>query len=164
MKTNIHVWSHLAQFFLEWEMFRTKVVEEIKTHILCPLTFFFKSCCLWDNVGKYCRNGEAASDVRCMRMACCITKATHTHTHTHTVHEYGMLSLFHCNNNCTNAPQRYIIRTLPLLFRAIAWHCHVFVPFNSSSWCVVLQKHRCRLLYLWETVLFLSQAVNILPN
>jgi len=30
-----HLWSYLAQFFLEWEVFRTKVVEEIKTHILC---------------------------------------------------------------------------------------------------------------------------------
>ena len=25
--------SYLAQFFLEWEMFQTKVVEKIKTHI-----------------------------------------------------------------------------------------------------------------------------------
>jgi len=30
-------------------MFQTKVVEEIKTHILCSVTFFFrKSCRLWD--------------------------------------------------------------------------------------------------------------------
>jgi len=25
MKTNIHFWSYLAQFFLEWEMFHTKL-------------------------------------------------------------------------------------------------------------------------------------------
>jgi len=30
--------SYLAQFFLEWEMFRTKVVEEIKTHVLWSMT------------------------------------------------------------------------------------------------------------------------------
>jgi hypothetical protein len=29
---NIHFWSYLARFFLEWEMFQTKVVEKIKTH------------------------------------------------------------------------------------------------------------------------------------
>jgi len=40
MKTNIHFWSYLAQFFLEWEMFQTKVVEKIKTHVLCSVTFF----------------------------------------------------------------------------------------------------------------------------
>jgi hypothetical protein len=32
-------WSHLAQFFLEWEMFQTKVVQKIKTHILCSVNF-----------------------------------------------------------------------------------------------------------------------------
>ena len=41
MKTNIHFWSYLTQFFLEWEMFQTNVVEKIKTHILYPVTFFF---------------------------------------------------------------------------------------------------------------------------
>jgi len=39
MKTEIHFWSYLAQFFLEWEMFQTKVVEKLKTHILCFVTF-----------------------------------------------------------------------------------------------------------------------------
>ena len=50
MKINIHFWSYLAQFFLECEMFQTKIVEKIKTHILCSVTFFQKSCRLWDNV------------------------------------------------------------------------------------------------------------------
>ena len=34
MKTDIHFLSYLAQFFLELEMFETKVVEKLKTHIL----------------------------------------------------------------------------------------------------------------------------------
>jgi len=33
-------------------MFQTKVVEKIKTHILCSVIVFRKSCRLWDNVGK----------------------------------------------------------------------------------------------------------------
>jgi hypothetical protein len=37
MKTNIHSLSYLAHFFLEWEMCRTKVVDNIKTHILCSV-------------------------------------------------------------------------------------------------------------------------------
>jgi hypothetical protein len=53
MKTNIILWSYLAQFFLEWEMFQTQVVEKIKTHILCSIIFSpRKSCILWDNVEK----------------------------------------------------------------------------------------------------------------
>ena len=35
MKTDMHLWSYPAQLFLELEMFQTKFVEEINTHILC---------------------------------------------------------------------------------------------------------------------------------
>jgi hypothetical protein len=34
MKTDIYFWSYHAGFFLEWEMFQTKVAEEIKTNIV----------------------------------------------------------------------------------------------------------------------------------
>jgi hypothetical protein len=55
---------------LELEMFQTRFKEEIKTHILCSITFFRKSCRLWDNVEKYCRAWQATDDnmahVRCM--------------------------------------------------------------------------------------------------
>jgi hypothetical protein len=50
--------SYLADFFLEWEMFQTKAVEKIKTHILFSITFFLKSCCLWENMEKYCTAGQ----------------------------------------------------------------------------------------------------------
>jgi len=61
-------------------MFRTKVVEKIKTHILCLVTFFRKSCRLWDNLGKYCRAGQATDNniIWRMRIGCWITKATNT--------------------------------------------------------------------------------------
>jgi hypothetical protein len=38
MKTNTHFWSYLAQFFWEWEIFQTDIVEKIKTYILCSVT------------------------------------------------------------------------------------------------------------------------------
>ena len=89
MKTNIHFWSYLAQFFLEWEMFQTKVVEKIKTHISCSVTFFFrKSCRLWDNVGKYCRAGQATDNNVALSVPCWIPKATNTHS------EYVILIAF----------------------------------------------------------------------
>jgi len=41
----------------------SKILETIKTHILCLVTFFSrKSCHLWDNVGKYDREGQAKDD------------------------------------------------------------------------------------------------------
>jgi len=44
MNANVHLLSYLAQFFLEREMFQTKAVDEIKTDILCSITFFRKFC------------------------------------------------------------------------------------------------------------------------
>jgi hypothetical protein len=60
MKTDIHFWSYLAEFFTEWEKVQTKDVEKIKTRILVLATYFRKSCSLWDNVEKYgkCRRGH----------------------------------------------------------------------------------------------------------
>jgi hypothetical protein len=88
MKTCAHLWSYLAEFFLEWEMLHTKAVEKTKTHILCSITFFLprKSCRSWDNVEK-CGTARQATDgniIRRMRFACWITKATDTHS------EYGI--------------------------------------------------------------------------
>ena len=48
MKTDIHLWSYLAHFFLEWEMFQIKVVERIETHILCSVTF--SENCAFDEI------------------------------------------------------------------------------------------------------------------
>jgi hypothetical protein len=48
-----------GSLLLRMRMFQTKVVERIKTHILCSITFFRKSCRLWDNVEKCCRTGQA---------------------------------------------------------------------------------------------------------
>jgi len=39
-QTDIQLLLYVAQFFLQLEMFQIKVVEEIKTHILCSVTFF----------------------------------------------------------------------------------------------------------------------------
>ena len=65
-RRSFHVYDYLADFFLEGDLFQIKVVEKIKTHILCSLTFFRISCCLWDNVGKY---GEAREDAENMAPA-----------------------------------------------------------------------------------------------
>jgi len=43
-------------------MFKTNVVEKIKTHILRSLTFCRKSCRLWENMEKYFMAGQAKDD------------------------------------------------------------------------------------------------------
>jgi hypothetical protein len=54
--STVGFWSYLAQFFLEWEIFQTKVVEKIKTHILCSINFSPpKFVPFVRYVEKYCR-------------------------------------------------------------------------------------------------------------
>jgi hypothetical protein len=62
MKTNIYFWSYLTHFFLEWKMFRTKVVNKIKTHIFMFSNIFRKSCRLWEKAEKYFRPGQHTDD------------------------------------------------------------------------------------------------------
>jgi hypothetical protein len=61
-------------------MFQRNLVDKIKTHVLCSITFFRISCRLLDNVEKYGRATEATGDntIRRMRLAYWITKATDT--------------------------------------------------------------------------------------
>jgi hypothetical protein len=39
MRTCEYFLPYPIQFFWEWEMFQTKFLDKIKTHILCPVTF-----------------------------------------------------------------------------------------------------------------------------
>jgi len=61
-------------------MFQTKVVEKIKTHILCSVTLFWKMCHLWENVEK-CGRAEQATDDN-MAHAHCTAGYLWLHTHT----------------------------------------------------------------------------------
>jgi hypothetical protein len=85
-------------------MFQTKVVEKIKTHILCSITFFRKSRRLRDNVEKYVRARQATDDniIRCIRFSWWLTKATGTHS------EYVILIAFHDTSGYANAPKCYV--------------------------------------------------------
>ena len=102
MKTNINILSYFAHFFLEWEMFHTKVVDKIKTHILFSVTFFLgKSCRLWDNVENYGRARQATDDnkTRCIHCACWINKGTDRETQ-----NLWHLLLYDGNSGFANAP------------------------------------------------------------
>jgi hypothetical protein len=81
MKPNIHFWSQLAQFFLEWDMFQIKDVKKTETLISRQLTFFEKRDIyeiMWTNIVQ---SDRAQMQLWYMRIACWITKATNTHSH-----------------------------------------------------------------------------------
>jgi hypothetical protein len=52
MKTFSRLWQYIDEFFLEREMFYAKVVEKIKTHILCSITFFFQNRAVYEIMSK----------------------------------------------------------------------------------------------------------------
>ena len=58
LKTNIHLLSYLAYFFLEWEMFQKKVVKKIKIHFV--FSNFFENRAVYETMcEKYRRAGRA---------------------------------------------------------------------------------------------------------
>ena len=63
---------------------------------------------------KHDRDRQATDDdiIWRMRSACWITKATDTH-----IPNMQYLLLFHGHNGYANAPQCYVLRTLPVFFR-----------------------------------------------
>jgi len=61
-------------------MFQAEVVERIKTHILCSITFFVKRAVyeiMWKSILEPVR---PQMTIWRMRIACWITKATNTHS------------------------------------------------------------------------------------
>jgi hypothetical protein len=69
-------------------MFQIKIVEKIKTRILCSVTFFSKNRAVYDTMSKHVVKPEAADNMAHAR--CMLDKATraqastHARTHTHT--------------------------------------------------------------------------------
>jgi hypothetical protein len=80
MDTNIHFSSYLAQFFLEWEIFRTVTVGKIKTHIVYWIPSFQKLRRLWVKVEQYFRAGKAIDEDMAQAHSCWVSKAKDTHS------------------------------------------------------------------------------------
>jgi len=58
MKTGVHLWSHIVEFFFKRHMFQTILVEKIKIRISYWI-FFWKSRRLWDDAQKCCTSEQA---------------------------------------------------------------------------------------------------------
>jgi len=88
-------------------MFQTKVVEKSNTHILCLITFF-ENCAvceiMWRNIAE-----PDKPQMKIWHTGCWIPKARNT------LPEHVYLLLFHHNDGCTNTPQCFAIRTLPVM-------------------------------------------------
>jgi hypothetical protein len=65
-----------------------KYRENQNTHFMFNVLFFRKTCRLWDNVEKYCKDGQVKVTIRRRRIACTIPKSINTHA------EYLILTAF----------------------------------------------------------------------
>jgi hypothetical protein len=79
MQNNIRFWhTYVAQFFLEWKMFQTKVAENIKTRILSSVTFFLKSS-FFEIMSKIIVEPDRPRmTIWRMQIACWVPRATNT--------------------------------------------------------------------------------------
>jgi len=104
-----------------------KLVEKMKTHIVCSITFFFrKSCLLWHNVG-ICGTAKQATNDNTTWL--CMLDNWKPETHTQNMQH---LSFFHGNTGYVNAPHYYVICILPVL----AWRtsiCTCLYPSTSIT-------------------------------
>jgi hypothetical protein len=76
MKNCIHLRQNVAEIFLEWKVFQTKLVEKIKTEIFSSIIFFRKSCHLWDNTEKCSRARQTRHVIIWhMQFECLVNKA-----------------------------------------------------------------------------------------
>jgi hypothetical protein len=143
MNTFSLLWQYLRKLFLRWDMFQTKVVEKVKTHIFWSITVFRKSCRFWDNVEEFGRARETTNEdtiwrLRAARWTSEATRAQahapahapwharthkvkHLRAHTNT-DRYVILFTFPLQKWFANAPQCYVVRTLPVLLTLLREH------------------------------------------
>jgi hypothetical protein len=150
----MHFWSYLTQFFVEWEMFQTKVVQKAKTYILYSVMVFWKLCCVWDDVEKYGRTGQAtdgnmahAHYITLHHTACWIPKSTNTHS------EYVILIAFLLQQwlHKHTSMLRYIY-TLPGFFTLC------FFSSLTSPWHIIPAQCSCLMVHQRH---FISLPFNV---
>jgi len=122
MKTDVHLWSYLAQFFSEWENFQTKVVEKIKTRILfsIPVPPHPENHAVYEVMWKNIVGPDRPQmSIWRMRISCWIAKATYTYSECVILIAYPRQQWF------TDASHCYVIHTLPVLKN-----------LSRSVWCL----------------------------
>ena len=143
--------------------------EKIKTHILCLLTSFRKSCRLWDNVEKHDTTGLAIDDIiQPMLIACWITNAKNTHSEW-VIHCFSTANMF-----TRRRPNISFIRTLPILFSnrtdliqySPALHFRIFklflicFPYCQSS---IITKAMLQMQHFFLNVLLKKSSSSWVP-
>ena len=79
MKIYVYLWQYLTEFFSEWEMFQTKVIQKIKIQTLSSWRFLQKNCTVCEVMWKSVIQLERPQiTIWSMCIACWIAKVTDT--------------------------------------------------------------------------------------
>jgi hypothetical protein len=108
-------------------MFQTKVVDKIKKHILCSLTFFLKNPAIFERFKNIVQSDRPQMTVWRMRFSCWITKATNTHSEYIIIISFPLQQWLHERALC------YMARTLPILFRQVPAFWRNLLPLSQCS-------------------------------
>jgi hypothetical protein len=147
-------------------MFGTKILQNIKTHIVCSITFS-ENLSAYEMIWKdFVETGMIQMTIWHMCIARWTPKATHTHTQ-----NMQHLLLFHCHNGCTIVPQCHAIRAvhclcsnvLILCFGNYWQHCGAQSGelCQRSSWSIVTNSQQC----IYVDLLYYNQCslLHVLP-
>ena len=131
MNTTRHFYHTSLSSPWKEKCFRQKL--QRKSSTVCVQYLFFNRAVyeiMWKNSVQW---GSPQMTICPTCIACCITNQTHAQNMQYVL-------LYHCNNGCRNAPQCYVIHTLPVLFglartfkllqskhtEISIWHCGQF--------------------------------------
>ena len=130
MKTYV-TFIYLNKFSLEWED-SNKCANQIRTSILCSVTFFPKIM-LFERPRGAVRAVQATDD-NMMQVHCMLDNKGYKHM----LRIHNTYWFLHCNHGHVNTPQCYGIRTLPVLLLmmslyllGVTYHCIKMVEWKS---------------------------------
>ena len=147
MKTFQHLWKYLAEFFLEWEMCQTKVVEKIKIHTLYSITFS-ENRAVYEIMSKNMMERPQMT-IWC-RVACWLSKATRVQAHAYPracapfrharTHARTEMCNTYCFSTATMVSYACPIVPVPLFFFVITL-CRITCSFRrfEKTCCLHLQ-------------------------
>ena len=107
-KTNINKYTYLF-ISLNSERNETLFRRTLKTK--SEFVIYVQYLSYYSNVKKFVQPDRPQMTTRCTRIPCWVRKSTNK------VSEYVTFIVLHYNTGCTNAPQYYVTRTVPVLIQ-----------------------------------------------
>jgi hypothetical protein len=145
MKTRIHFWLYLAQFFLQWEMFRKMVYRKSK-YVLYSRKFILENRAVYEIMWKsIVQSDTPRMKIWRMHIACWMLKGKNTHS------EYVI---------CIAFPLQKMLHERPSILRYTYISCLVILYFHP---CIIFQV-LYSISYNFPTRIFYKFPFSLMPR